>query len=164
MCIAFLKKSTKKIGIEVAAGGVLGMMQYTITNQNNQDWQNRFDILSRQRQEESAVRMQHNAYLEHNRMKSANLKADLDALRKNGMNIGLMYEGNGAGGQTIASSGTNGGNPIPMSGEGLSRGTIMGIEMANVNADLDLKAAQAEALRADAAYIVTGKQIGRAHV
>ena len=27
----------------------------------------------------------------------------------------------------------------------------MGIEMANVNADLDLKAAQAEALRADAA-------------
>ena len=47
-------------------------------------------------QEESAVRMQHNAYLEHNRMKSANLKADLDALRANGMNIGLMYEGNGA--------------------------------------------------------------------
>ena len=38
-----------------------------------------------------------------------------------------------------------------MSGEGLSRGTAMGIEMANVNADLDLKAAQAEALRADAA-------------
>ena len=48
------------MGIEVAAGGVLGMMQDTITNQNNQEWQNRFDILSRQRQEESAVRMQHN--------------------------------------------------------------------------------------------------------
>ena len=96
------------MGVEVAAGGVLGMMQDTITNQNNQDWQNRFDILSRQRQEESAIRMQHNAYLEHNRMKEANLKADLDALRKNGMNIGLMYKGSGAGGQTIVSSGTNG--------------------------------------------------------
>ena len=139
------------MGVEVAAGGVLGMMQDTITNQNNQDWQNKIDVLSRQRQEESAVRMQHNAYLEHNRMKEANLKADLDALRKNGMNVGLMYNGSGAGGQTIVSSGTSGGNPIPMSGEGLSRGTAMGIEMANVNADLDLKAAQAEALRADAA-------------
>ena len=78
------------------------MAQDTITNQNNQDWQNRFDILSRQRQEESTVRMQHNAYLEHNRMKSANLKADLDALRKNGMNVGLMY--GGSGGYIILSS------------------------------------------------------------
>ena len=95
--------------------------------------------------------MQHNAYSEHNRMKRANLKADLDELRENGMNVGLMYGGSGAGGQTIVSSGISGGNPIPMSGEGLSRGTAMGIEMANINADLDLKAAQAEALRAEAA-------------
>ena len=63
------------MGVEVAAGGVLGMMQDTITNQNNQYWQNRFDILSRQRQEESAIRMQHNAYLEHNRMKEADRKS-----------------------------------------------------------------------------------------
>ena len=101
------------MGLEVAAGGVLGMAQGTITNQNNQDWQNRFDIISRQRQEESAIRMQHNAYLEHNRMKSANLKADLDELRKNGMNVGLMYGGSGAGGQTTVSSGTSGGNKNP---------------------------------------------------
>ena len=37
-----------------------------------------------------------------------------------------------------------------MSGEGLSRGTAMGIEMAQLRADLDLKEAQADNLRADA--------------
>ena len=87
-------------------GQILGMVNDQITNQNNMGNSENFDILTRQRQEASQKRMLHNQYVEHNKMKSANLKADIDAYKENGMNVGLIYGGSGAGGTTTTSSGT----------------------------------------------------------
>ena len=109
-----------------------------------------FDILTRQRQEASQKRMLHNQYVEHNKMKSANLKADIDAYKENGMNVGLIYGGSGAGGTTTTSSGTSGGSAPTSNGMGMIQGGQMGMQMAQLQADLDLKEAQADNLRADA--------------
>ena len=65
-------------------GQILGMMNDQFTNQNNMGNSENFDILTRQRQEASQKRMLHNQYVEHNKMKSENLKADIDAYKENG--------------------------------------------------------------------------------
>ena len=137
-------------GVAMVGGQILGMMNDQMTNQNNMQNSESFDILTRQRQEASQVRMLHNQYVEHNKMKSANLKADIEAYKKNGMNVGLIYGGSGAGGTTTTSSGTNGGSAPTSNGMGIIQGGQMGMQMAQLQADLNLKDAQADNLRADA--------------
>ena len=130
-------------------GQILGMFNDENTRNLNNNNARDYDLLTRQRQEASQVRMLHNQYVEHNKMKSANLKADIDAYKENGMNVGLIYGGSGAGGTTTTSSGTSGGSAPISNGMGIIQGGQMGMQMTQLQADLDLKEAQADNLRAE---------------
>ena len=75
--------------------------------------------------------------------KDTNYSAQTEQMRKAGLNIGLMYQGGGQGGSTNVATGStpNGGSAQDWSG--------MGMQAANLIADLKLKEAQADNLRAD---------------
>lgn len=81
-----------------------------------------------------------------------NYKAQVDHMRKAGLNIGLMYEGAGSGG-TIGTQGTG----IPSGGGNYSdlgmssRGMDIGAQTAQAIANVELTKAQAENVKADTA-------------
>ena len=76
--------------------------------------------------------------------KDTNYSAQTEQMRKAGLNIGLMYQGGGQGGSTNVATGStpSGGSAQDWSG--------MGMQAANLMADLKLKEAQADNLKADA--------------
>lgn len=81
---------------------------------------------------------------------ATNYKAQMEQLRKAGLNPALIYEGSGAGGTTQASSGGEAAVQASRGSETI-QGMGMGLQMGMMKAQLDLMRAQTEKTKAEAA-------------
>lgn len=126
-----------------AIGGMIGIGQGAINNNQNRKAQER------------AFRMQQalnkqGKDLALQQWKDTNALAQIKEYKKAGLNIGLMYEGGGAGGQTSAGSGGGAPSQAPTNydlsgGAGLGIQTLMQMKM--MEAQIDKTKAETENLR-----------------
>lgn len=84
-----------------------------------------------------------------------NYKAQMEQMRKAGLNPGLMYEGGGQGGQTTPAGGASADVP-ENDGMGLQMGAQSAMQAAAMKAQIDLTKAQTEKTRIEAENIGEG--------
>jgi len=86
--------------------------------------------------------------------KDTNYSAQVEEMKKAGLNVGLMYGKGGSGGTTTSSPGSIGGATAQM--PELNKNSGMGIQMAQAAANLELIKAQTNKTNAEAANIGEG--------
>ena len=89
-------------------------------------------------------------------------KSQKERLQKAGLNPALMYGIGGEGGSSVSSGGGTGAGVQGVSNAG-TQAVMMGLQAKSIESQIALNNAQASKINASH-YIVTGKQIGRAHV
>ena len=150
-------KALESFGLQLgqsAAGGLLGIALGGIQNNQQYNLQERLQGLQIKGQKQMA---DYNLQKQLELWNATNYSAQVEQLKKAGLNPGMIYGMGGGGGSTTAAQ------PGNVSGGNASKADIQGIMMSA--AQMGLMKAQKENIEADTNLnIVTGKQIGRAHV
>lgn len=134
--------------VPVIAGAALGMMSNEIGRQNQKKDNAEYGVQQVKNSKELA---RYNQQLGLETWEKTNYEAQRRQMEKAGLNIGLMYEGGGAGGGTVATPSGSAGMPSANNtGMGISEGTAMG-------AQLELLKAQKENIEADTKNKLAGE-------
>lgn len=124
-----------------AAGQILGMALGGINNKSQQKQAQKLGDIQLEQNKKAAEHSQKLAM----QMRDSSISSTVEQMKKEGLNIGLMYGGGGAGGATAAGAGSVSG-VSGTSAEGPSARTAMGLQIAS---QLALQKAQKENIEAD---------------
>lgn len=130
------------LGLEVGKGGA-GSIVGTVLGMATAKWQDRRQLkqqgkLNEQQLGTNKQMAEYNQQLGLDMWNKTNYKAQVDQLKKAGLNVGLMYEGGGAGGTTqtaggsVNAAGANSGGGEVQAGMGMGLGLIDTLAKANL--------------------------------
>jgi len=140
-----LFKKDAKMGAEQLGMGMLGGMLGMFEKEQQNQQQERLMDIQKQNQMDLNKQMQK---IQQENWENTNYDAQRKQMEKAGLNVGLMYGGQGGGGMVMSSgSGGNAANGTPPQA-GVATG--MALQMANLQAQTEVAKAQARNLNADA--------------
>lgn len=151
-------KPWEQAGIQAAgqlAGTAMGMLAGGIENKRQLKQQKK---LNKMNFEQHKLYTDYNTKAQMEMWERTNYKAQMDQLKKAGLNPALMYEGGGAGGTTQAATGGEA-QATATRGTETIQGMGMGLQMGMMQAQLRLINAQAKKAEADA-ELTAGAQTG----
>lgn len=127
-----------------AVGGIMGLALGGLQNQQEYNQQERYQRLQLEGQKEMAL---FNYQQQMKLWEDTGYKAQVEQLKRAGLNPGLLYGKGGAGGSTQAAQGAGPGMGSASKGEGLGMALMMGQQTAQ----MELLKAQKENIEADTA-------------
>lgn len=130
-----------------AVGTAMGMITGNIDDKRQRDQQ---QALTNQQVEAQKKLTEYNRKQQEEMWRNTNASAQVAEYRKAGLNIGLMYEGGGAGGQSNVGMGSvTGGQASGGQNSGAGKGMEMGMANAMLQNQIELVKAQTQNVKAD---------------
>ncbi|UOF80759.1 minor capsid protein [Microviridae sp.] len=133
-----------------ALGAGLGMLTADFYDRRQIKQQQKLTDMQAKAQREQ---MNYQQSLAYDMWEKTNYSAQIDQLKKAGLNVGLMYKGSGSGGQLSNPSANISGGQSPVGGGEIGMGMQMGLQNAMMQAQIDNMKADTEKKKVEAGKI-----------